>query len=69
LKRFLVEDEASKTLSLFEGASETKRISKSSLKNWVVRTGQQMVFMFTFSIPFSMAVVEVNLLVDKLEEA
>jgi hypothetical protein len=69
LKRFLVEDEASKTLSLFEGASETKRISKSSLKNWVVRTGQQMVFMFTFLIPFSMAVVEVNLLVDKLEEA
>ncbi|KAK4562115.1 hypothetical protein RGQ29_004826 [Quercus rubra] len=29
-------NEAMKTLSLFEGASETRRISKSSLKNWVV---------------------------------
>ncbi|XP_050259491.1 mechanosensitive ion channel protein 6-like [Quercus robur] len=36
LMRFLKEDEAVKTLSLFEGASETRRISKSSLKNWVV---------------------------------
>ncbi|CAH2067829.1 unnamed protein product [Thlaspi arvense] len=36
LSRFLPEDEALKTLSLFEGASETNRISKSSLKNWVV---------------------------------
>ncbi|KAM3743561.1 hypothetical protein ACB098_07G155100 [Castanea mollissima] len=36
LMRFLREDEAVKTLSLFEGASETRRISKSSLKNWVV---------------------------------
>ncbi|GMY05368.1 mechanosensitive ion channel protein 6-like [Fagus crenata] len=34
--RFLREDEALKTLSLFEGASETRKISKSSLKNWVV---------------------------------
>lgn len=41
--RFLKEDEAVKTLSLFEGASETRRISKSSLKNWVVRVGQEMV--------------------------
>ncbi|KAF5449034.1 hypothetical protein F2P56_029522 [Juglans regia] len=36
LMRFLREDEALKTMSLFEGASETRRISKSSLKNWVV---------------------------------
>ncbi|XP_059436775.1 mechanosensitive ion channel protein 6-like [Corylus avellana] len=36
LMHFLVEDEALKTLSRFEGASDTKRISKSSLKNWVV---------------------------------
>ncbi|KAM3695722.1 hypothetical protein ACJW31_07G154700 [Castanea mollissima] len=36
LMRFLREDEAVKTLSLFEGASETRRISKSSMKNWVV---------------------------------
>ncbi|CAN8233868.1 unnamed protein product [Cochlearia groenlandica] len=34
--RFLPEDEALKTLNLFEGACETNRISKSSLKNWVV---------------------------------
>ncbi|XP_044498075.1 mechanosensitive ion channel protein 6-like [Mangifera indica] len=36
LMRFLPEDEAEKTISLFEGASESKRISKSALKNWVV---------------------------------
>lgn len=34
--RFLNEDEASKTMSLFEEASERKKISKSALKNWVV---------------------------------
>jgi len=31
------EDEAVKTMGLFEGASESQKISKSSLKNWVVR--------------------------------
>ncbi|MED6198220.1 Mechanosensitive ion channel protein 6 [Stylosanthes scabra] len=36
LLRFMQEDEVVKTLSLFEGATETGRISKSSLKNWVV---------------------------------
>ncbi|XP_057736341.1 mechanosensitive ion channel protein 6-like [Arachis stenosperma] len=36
LQRFMQEDEVVKTLSLFEGASETGRISKASLKNWVV---------------------------------
>ncbi|XP_010540142.1 PREDICTED: mechanosensitive ion channel protein 6 [Tarenaya hassleriana] len=36
IMRFMPEDEAMKTLSLFEGASESNRISKSSLKNWVV---------------------------------
>lgn len=38
LIHFMQEDEAAKTMSLFEGASETRRINKSSLKNWVVRT-------------------------------
>ncbi|XP_044474168.1 mechanosensitive ion channel protein 6-like [Mangifera indica] len=36
LMRFLPEDEAEKTMSLFEGVSENKRISKSVLKYWVV---------------------------------
>ncbi|CDY54426.1 BnaCnng26940D [Brassica napus] len=36
LIRFLREDEAMKTMSLFEGAPETRRISKSALKNWLV---------------------------------
>ncbi|KAF5443748.1 hypothetical protein F2P56_036283 [Juglans regia] len=36
LMRFLREDEALKTMGLFEGASETRRISKLSLMNWVV---------------------------------
>ncbi|KAK8676962.1 hypothetical protein V6N13_142520 [Hibiscus sabdariffa] len=36
IERFLQEDEALKTVSLFEGASENKRISKKALKIWVV---------------------------------
>ncbi|KAM7514025.1 hypothetical protein LguiA_003608 [Lonicera macranthoides] len=36
LMRFMREDEASKTIRLFEGASESKGISKRVLKNWVV---------------------------------
>ncbi|KAG4907395.1 hypothetical protein JHK86_055879 [Glycine max] len=36
LMRFMREDEAAKTMNLFEGASEAERISKSALKNWVV---------------------------------
>ncbi|KAF7810751.1 mechanosensitive ion channel protein 6-like [Senna tora] len=34
--RFMREDEAIKTITLFEGATETGKISKSALKNWVV---------------------------------
>ncbi|XP_065866995.1 mechanosensitive ion channel protein 5-like [Euphorbia lathyris] len=34
--RFMHEDEALKAFSLFDGASESKKISKSCLKNWVV---------------------------------
>ncbi|XP_071700522.1 mechanosensitive ion channel protein 8-like [Rutidosis leptorrhynchoides] len=36
LMRFLREDEASKAIRLFDGETETKGISKSALKNWVV---------------------------------
>ncbi|XP_065861619.1 mechanosensitive ion channel protein 6 [Euphorbia lathyris] len=36
IMRFMPEDEALKAMSLFEGASESKKISKSCLKNWVV---------------------------------
>ncbi|KAF7841348.1 mechanosensitive ion channel protein 6-like [Senna tora] len=36
LMRFMQPDEAEKTMNLFEGASETGKISKSALKNWVV---------------------------------
>ncbi|RDY02661.1 Mechanosensitive ion channel protein 6, partial [Mucuna pruriens] len=36
LLRFMREDEAVKTMNLFEGASDTGKISKSALKNWVV---------------------------------
>lgn len=34
--RFMREDEVSKTIRLFEGASENKGISKRALKDWVV---------------------------------
>ncbi|CAK8574215.1 unnamed protein product [Lathyrus sativus] len=36
LIRFMREDETVKTLNLFEGASDSGKISKSALKNWVV---------------------------------
>ncbi|KAB5534408.1 hypothetical protein DKX38_017494 [Salix brachista] len=36
LMRFMQDDEAAKTMSLFEGAPESKKISKKCLKNWVV---------------------------------
>ncbi|CAI0409272.1 unnamed protein product [Linum tenue] len=36
LLRFMQEDEATKAMSLYEGAAETQKISKSCLKNWVV---------------------------------
>ncbi|XVE67211.1 hypothetical protein DITRI_Ditri08aG0141900 [Diplodiscus trichospermus] len=36
LMRFMREDEALRTLSIFEGGAEKQRISKSSLKNWVL---------------------------------
>lgn len=36
IMRFMQDDEAAKTMSLFEGASESKKISKKCLKNWVV---------------------------------
>lgn len=36
LMRFMGEDEALKALSLFEGAQESKRVSRSCLKEWVV---------------------------------
>ncbi|KAF5728241.1 mechanosensitive ion channel protein 6 [Tripterygium wilfordii] len=36
IMRFMREDEALKAMSLFEGASESMKISKSALKDWVV---------------------------------
>lgn len=36
IMRFMQDEEATKTMSLFEGASESKKISKKCLKNWVV---------------------------------
>ncbi|KAE8703330.1 protein ROOT INITIATION DEFECTIVE 3-like [Hibiscus syriacus] len=36
IERFLQEDEALKAMSFFEDASESRRISKKALKNWVV---------------------------------
>ncbi|XP_076935322.1 mechanosensitive ion channel protein 6-like [Bidens hawaiensis] len=41
LMRFLGNDEALKTFRLFDGASETRGISKRALKNWVVNAFQE----------------------------
>ena len=57
--RFMKEEEVLKTLSRFEGATETRRISKSALKNWVVR--MQNWFQKTFLVP-SLLLVPLSLL-------
>lgn len=36
LMRFMREDEAVKAMGLFEGASESNRVNKTALKDWVV---------------------------------
>lgn len=36
LMRFMRQEEATKAMNLFEGAQEHNRVSKRSLKNWVV---------------------------------
>jgi hypothetical protein len=36
LMRFMRQEEAVKAMNLFEGAQEHNRVSKRSLKNWVV---------------------------------
>lgn len=46
--RFMREDEALKTIGLFEGASDSKGISRRALKNWVVN------IIFKFPIPVVM---------------
>lgn len=56
--RFMQEDEALKAMSLFEEASESKKISKSCLKNWVVRIafnfpGFTIIFTFFFLLQIS----------------
>ncbi|KAK9109363.1 hypothetical protein Sjap_017423 [Stephania japonica] len=38
IMRFMTEEEAEKAMSLFEGAIETKKVSKAALKNWVVNS-------------------------------
>ena len=47
--RFMREDEALKTMSLFEGAIETERISKKALRNWLVSKLCLLNFVITFS--------------------
>lgn len=46
--RFLSEDESERAMSLFEGASESHKISKSCLKNWVVSVCFQMLSQKSF---------------------
>ncbi|GKV53217.1 hypothetical protein SLEP1_g59753, partial [Rubroshorea leprosula] len=41
IKRFMGEYEAQKTMSLFEKGSESKGISKSAIKNWVVKAFEE----------------------------
>ena len=38
LLRFMKKEEVDNLLPLFEGAGETRKIKRSTFKNWVVRT-------------------------------
>lgn len=38
LLRFLRSDEAMKAMAVIEGSSDSEKISRTDLKNWVVRT-------------------------------
>lgn len=49
--RFLTEDESERAMDLFEGASESHKISKSCLKNWVVRVYLKLIIL-SISKPF-----------------
>ena len=42
--RFMRDDEALKTINLFEGDSESKGISRRALKNWVVNISVHMCY-------------------------
>ena len=50
ITRFMQEDEALKTMSLLEGSPESEKINKSSLKNWVVRTGKSMEYLSVYCL-------------------
>ena len=52
--RFMREDEALKTIRLFEGASESKGISKRALKNCVVN------YISMLSPPFFLSILVVD---------
>lgn len=54
IERFMREDEAEKTITLFEGALESKKISKKALKNWVVSIGICFLFVILDCDYFSM---------------
>lgn len=47
--RFLSEEESERAMALFEGASESLRISKSCLKNWVVSSKLDMSRFFSYA--------------------
>ncbi|CAL5393049.1 unnamed protein product [Camellia sinensis] len=47
LQGFMLEDEALKTMSLLGGSSESEKISKTSLKNWVTVIGVRLM-MFSY---------------------
>ncbi|XP_077219650.1 mechanosensitive ion channel protein 8-like [Tasmannia lanceolata] len=59
LMRFMIEDEARKTMALFEGENENKKVSKTALKNWVVNV-------FIESRALSLTLNETKTAVNKL---
>jgi hypothetical protein len=47
--RFMRQEEALKAMDLFEGAQENNRVSKRSLKNWVVTILTQLLLLSSIS--------------------
>jgi hypothetical protein len=55
--RFLREDEANRTIRLFEGAVDGKGISKRALKNWVV-SDLKPIFLVLFPLSMLISTLE-----------
>nr|WGO49551.1 mechanosensitive ion channel protein B071963 [Torenia fournieri] len=66
LLRFMPKEEVDNAIPLFEGAAETKRIKKSSFRNWVVKAYNERKFLAVSLTDAKTAIEELNRLASGL---